>query len=590
MLSTLIVSCALVISGIYFFFNYFSTLRRDAYDKLNSSVDQLATSLTNRITSIEDSSFSFLSSEYMRSWKNRNFEFVSDSEEQERKGYVQVANLRSEIESNLLFNTSWNAKYIDTVYFFADGKGFHLVSRKTEAEPVISKQNEEVYRATLGYKDMSFYYLTEESGAPMVYFVRRMHDITLTKTLTLILTINTESICEELKSLGDGTTAHVVHGDVIYFSSDLNAIGTKIQTPTSDSDSTVSNGQRELSNDESDETYYYVQRPLKINNSEFLVWVSVPRDSITQPLVSSMKDFILVTVVLLIAFSLIAGVTTGAYTKFIKVLTEGLNQVRKNNYDITLPKFRDMQLNAISETFNSMTSEIQILINTVYKSELLLKEADIKLLQSQMNPHFLINTLTTISTTALMQGDTRTYEMVTALSNMLDASLYNTKNNTSLIPVYKELEYIHCYLYLQQVRFQDKLQYSIDMEDDGLKNLYIPRLSIEPIVENSVVHGVEENINQGLVTVTLRRENEDLVAIVTDNGKGFDVEKVLKEGKSKESGRHHHIGINNTDRRIKLLFGEEYGIRFQSEPGVGTTATIRFPVLTSPGGKRSSNE
>lgn len=579
LLTILIVSCALVVSGVYFFVNYFSTLQKDAYDKLNASIDQVTTSLSTRIDSIENATFAFSSSEYIRDWKNRDLDFQSDGDT-----YLRVANLRREIETNLMFNTAWVSKYIDTVYFQADGSLFNLVARKTVNFTQVDKQNQKVYDATLGYKEMSFYYLDQNGGSPIVYFVRRMNDISMTKTLTFILTVNTEGISEELQQLGENITAHVVRDGVIYFSSSPEMVGSQVQTSDDTGAAALSTGQSRL---QDEGTYYYVQRPLGLEESDFIISVAVPRDSITQPLFTSMKDFIIVTFILLILFSLIAGFTTGAYTRFIKDLTDGLNQVRKNNYEVTLPKYRDMQLNGISDTFNSMTSEIQTLINTVYKSELLLKEADIKLLQSQMNPHFLINTLTTISTTALMQGDERTYEMVTALSSMLDSSLYNNGSNTSLIPVYKELEYINCYLYLQQIRFQDKLQYSIDIEEPELRDMYIPRLSIEPLVENSVVHGVEDNISAGVVTVTIRRDGETLLAVITDNGKGFDVEKVLKEKKSTKE-RGHHIGINNTDRRIKLLFGEEYGIRFESEPGMGTTAFIRFPVLWSPGEKRGT--
>ncbi len=574
MLTILVVLGAMLVSGTYFFYTYYSTLKRDAYDKLNSSIDQIASSLSNKFTNIDNASFAFLSTTHLRRWKNGEFDFSEDSP----TNFNTIANLRSDIESNLMFNNAWLAKYLDTVYLFADGKCIHIVSRKAESLPQSQSQNELIFKATKDRPEMSFYYLSQQNS-PTVYMIRKMNDITRKKQLTLIFTINSDSITQELHQLDSNIAANVVNKSTILFSNNPDLLGKSKEMSMGPPEPGVFEGQDvHLDND----TYFLVHRNLF--NDFFSVEFSVPRSVITQEVFHSMQNYAIVMFILLVIFTALAGFAASVYTKFIKDLVMGLNKVRNNNYDAVLPDYRDADLRSISNTFNSMTAEIKTLINTVYKSEILLKEADIKLLQSQMNPHFLVNTLTTISTTALMHGDEQTYRMVTALSNMLDASLYNTEESVPFITIAKEIEHINCYLYLQHVRFQDKLQYTIDIESEDILKLYIPRLSIEPLVENSVIHGIEENISSGIVTVSIRRNENDLLATVTDNGKGFDVEKALQE-KGGSKNRSHHIGINNTNRRIKLLFGEEYGIRFESETGVKTCAYVRFPVLTDPEGR-----
>lgn len=557
LLTILIITCAVMVSSAFFFYTYYTTLEKNAYDKLNLSIDQSVTSISNKFTDIDNTSFSFLSTSYMRSWQNREFDFTDDNS----ISYNNIANLRREIESSLMFNKTWLSKYIDTVYLFADNKCIYLVSRKAESLSQSQLSNQKVYDSTKNNSQMSFYYLSGKNS-PTIYMVRKMNDITQKKQLTLIFTINSDSIVNELCQLNPNITASIVSGKTVFFSNNKSLIGT------------TSSDRGQARNSFSDEkSNFTVHRNLY--NNLFFIEISVPKNSIMQQALPPLQYYIFVMIIFIVFFAAIAGLTAGIYTKFIKDLNMGLDQVRNKNYDVILPEYDDADLRNISNTFNNMTSEIKNLINSVYKSKILLKDSDIKLLQSQMNPHFLINTLTTISTTALLHKDEQVYRMVTSLSNILDGSLYN---DDPFVTVEKELNQINCYLYIQSTRFQDKLRYSINIESDDLLKLYIPRLSIEPIVENSVIHGIEDNVFGGIVEIFIKRDGDDLIATVSDNGKGFNVENILQEhGDAKNGG--HNIGINNTNKRIKLLFGESYGIRFESKPWVKTCAYIRFPVL-----------
>lgn len=554
LLTISVIVCAVMVSGTYFGYTYYTSLRNNAYEKLNSSISQAVTSISHKFEDLDNTSFAFFSASHMRSWQNREFDFSNDS----NTSYNNIANLRGEIESSLMFNNAWLLKYIDSVYMFADNKCIYLVSRKAESLPQSQQRNQKVFEETKNQRKMIFYYLDNNT----VYMIRRMNDIAQKKQLTLVFAINSESIMQELYQLDSNATTNIIGDGTVFFSNHRNLIG------TANTDEQSQNS--DLSNDS-----FVVHRDLY--NGLFSIEISIPKSSTMNQVLRPLQNYIVMMLVFILLFAAFAALIASIYTRFIKDLDQGLNQVRNKNYDIALPDYRNTDLNNISHTFNSMASEIKTLINTVYKSKILLKDADIRLLQSQMNPHFLINTLTTISTTALLHNDSQIYHMVTALSSILDANLYN---DNPFITVEKELKHIKCYLYIQGMRFQDKLRYHIHIESEDLLKLYIPRLSIEPLVENAVIHGIEDSISNGEVEISIHREGDDLLATVTDNGKGFNVEKVLSDHKNR-SGNSHSIGVSNTNKRIKLLFGETYGIRFESEPWVRTCAYIRFPVLTN---------
>lgn len=226
-----------------------------------------------------------------------------------------------------------------------------------------------------------------------------------------------------------------------------------------------------------------------------------------------------------------------------------------------------------------MTDEINYLIKEVYEKHLLIKESEIKFLQAQMNPHFLFNTLITIGYKAKMSRDETVYRMVSSLTELLQASIYS--NSLAKIPIRQELDFIKFYLYLQKERFEDKLEYTIQIEDDALLDLLLPKLSVQPLVENAVVHGVEKKLGKGMIHIHIYRRNDSVFFEITDNGNGFD--QIPQDWNNYENltirkQGHNNIGLINTHKRVKLIYGEPYGIEVESEPGAGSRVTLHIPT------------
>ncbi|MFC3773390.1 sensor histidine kinase [Paenibacillus sp. GCM10012303] len=210
----------------------------------------------------------------------------------------------------------------------------------------------------------------------------------------------------------------------------------------------------------------------------------------------------------------------------------------------------------------------------------LLKQAQNVALQSQINPHFLYNTLETINWNAirLTGGENKVSEMIASLAMLLRLSL---ETPTNLIPIREELEHVQHYLDLLAVRYKNSFAIEWEIEE-SIRSCRIPKITLQPIVENAIYHGIKPKRGQGVVRITGRRQGEQIVLDVTDDGVGIgpeQTERINAAMKEDYSEPGDHIGIKNVNQRIKLTFGDEYGLAVSSEPGIGTTVRLTIPVV-----------
>lgn len=183
----------------------------------------------------------------------------------------------------------------------------------------------------------------------------------------------------------------------------------------------------------------------------------------------------------------------------------------------------------------------------------------------------------TIQIKAKRSGNETIYKMVSKLSALLRASIYT--NNVDRITVGEELEYTEFYLYLQKMRFEGRFFYKIIVEDEELKKSIIPKFVIEPIVENAVIHGIENIENEGVIRIVLKKMGTDLLVTVQDNGAGFDVKEYFNSLEQAENGSSREkIGLKNVDLRLRHIYGEEYRIKIKSKINTGTTIYIKRPI------------
>lgn len=237
-----------------------------------------------------------------------------------------------------------------------------------------------------------------------------------------------------------------------------------------------------------------------------------------------------------------------------------------------------------------LLSELRQMLSPSQMFRLNKRQAQYLALQNQINPHFLYNTLESIRSEAMMAGLSSVADMTEALANFFRYTISKVEN---LVSVEDELQNCETYFHIQQYRFGDRLRLSIQCAPEDREELYrcrLPKLTLQPILENSIIHGTELKVGQGQLTIDLQRTGERLLIQVSDDGVGMDEETLARLngklgkggliGANAGSGRGG-VALVNVDNRIRLLFGEEYGLHVFSMPGLGTTVEITLPIITS---------
>ena len=252
------------------------------------------------------------------------------------------------------------------------------------------------------------------------------------------------------------------------------------------------------------------------------------------------------------------------------------NQVAKGNLSVRAAAESGAEARMLSDSLNAMIDKINELLDQVTTEQIRLRKAEFELLQAQINPHFLYNTLDTIVWLAEAGDQKRVVSMVGNLSDFFRTSLNQGKD---IISIREELAHVRSYLEIQQVRYQDILRYEITVPED-LYEYKIPKITIQPLVENALYHGIKNKRGQGTITITGKSKENGFVLYVRDNGIGMTQERLneVRAGIQKLSYTGKEIyGLYNVNERIRLNFGETYGISIESTYGEGTCVSISLP-------------
>ena len=286
-----------------------------------------------------------------------------------------------------------------------------------------------------------------------------------------------------------------------------------------------------------------------------------------------------ITVTLVVAgISLIAVYISSrlarSFSEKIHTVTDAMKKASDGDFSVQLSEgISKNEFNDLNTGFNYMVHKINSLIHTIYESKLLQKEAEYNALQAQINPHFLYNTLDTICWQAKLNHNDEIFDTTYALASLLRGTM-GTKS--PFIPVSQEIQYIQDYIQIQRSRFRDKIQASILIQPE-LNSILIPKLILQPLVENAYVHGLEEKNGQGTLQIKgiLNTEEDIAVFVVEDDGIGMSEEQIytiFHPNPEKKCG----FGLSSVHKRIQILYGEDYGLRIFSEPGNGTKIILRF--------------
>ncbi len=278
---------------------------------------------------------------------------------------------------------------------------------------------------------------------------------------------------------------------------------------------------------------------------------------------------------------LLSAIMSYFFTRPINNTVGALKKFSKGDFSVRLENERLDEFGEMNQVFNSTIQKIETLLDEVSHYRVLNKEMEFKTLQAQINPHFLNNALDTINWLAHKEGREEICDMISAVSNLLRISI---SNNEALFTVEKELRYVKDYLYIQKTRYHDRFESIFDI-DPSIEQQMIPKLTIQPLVENAIVHSVEISREKTVLKIEGYREEKDVIIKIEDTGVGM-YRKTLQtllsppasdEGQNSVSTSHTRLGIYAVHQRLKYLYGEDYGLTIDSEPGEGTCITIRIP-------------
>ena len=278
-------------------------------------------------------------------------------------------------------------------------------------------------------------------------------------------------------------------------------------------------------------------------------------------------------VVLGIAF-LVSYAISYRFTKPVTRMIQSIQAFGKPDLNVRMEDSSILEFHDMGIVFNEMADRIEYLITQVYEKEIVAARSQVKYLQSQINPHFQFNILAMLSLKAKMAGNEEVYDGLNAFSRLMQGKIFREKEIK--IKVKEELEIVQFYLYLQKSRYQDKLSYEVKLEDEKIGEDLIPRLLIEPLVENAVSHGLEPKRGKGNLQVLLY-EREMLYIWVKDDGVGV-CRNQTKAEENKEKTPHTHVGWENTKKMLRILYGDHYKFQVWSEPGKGTEIEIAVPI------------
>jgi two-component system, sensor histidine kinase YesM len=298
----------------------------------------------------------------------------------------------------------------------------------------------------------------------------------------------------------------------------------------------------------------------------------------TTEVVSKVQGFtLIIAIVTLLIGSMISLFFASTITNPVKKLMDLMGKVEEGRFDLRFHAKYEDEIGQLGNSYNKMIQKVEKLIELVYQEQKSKREAELKILQAQIKPHFLYNTLDTIQWMAQEYKAYKIVELVNALTTLFRIGL--NKGN-EFISVEEEIEHVKSYLIIQMTRYESKIEYEIQI-DEAVKKYQVLKLTLQPLVENAIYHGIRNKRGKGKITISIRQKNDALELSVHDTGIGIEKEHLQELNHSLETmsdERKKGYGLFNVNERIKLTHGSQFGITVESKYQVGTTIIALLPI------------
>ena len=314
-----------------------------------------------------------------------------------------------------------------------------------------------------------------------------------------------------------------------------------------------------------------------LDNCEWkIIGVCYIDEMITNKVNHIMKTLSVIFLIVVLLTVLIIRFFSKLFSNPARELANAMQEFEKDTNNFEFKSIEGTaEITSLTESFEHMVVQIKELVEKVRQEEITLRKTELKALQAQINPHFLYNTLDAIAWLCEEERHKDAVEMVNSLAKLFRISI---SRGHELITIEKEMQHAKSYLKIQNFRYKNQFTYSFDVDEECL-NYLCNKITLQPIIENAIYHGIDRMVDEGKINIGIHQKGDKIIFTVEDNGVGM-TEEQCEEILHKDAGDRVGIGIKNVNDRIKIYFGEEYGLTIQSELDEGTRVTISMPKIT----------
>lgn len=482
----------------------------------------------------------------------------------------ELSVLQNTIGKTILYDVPWVDKYISSLFIFRQDD----VALSTFASGIFNPEYlrmKAVYHELIDISSMKSFVMAESRGNDVFFVVDYIDISTLDPVGKIVIEVNIDNMVEAdaLRTLYAGTEVILSDGseEILAVASDVE----KESITAEFTDFNLAEAPKSGYTNWRGEQYYHRQEWLE--DTDLKLDIFIPQDEILQAARKVEVWYTIIIIVTLILTGLICILAYTAISDPLKMAISRIGQLAGGDFSVRMDELPYRETEKLINSFNYMAENLDRYYHDAYTKGVLLKESEYKLLEAQINPHFLFNLLEVINLKCMQAGQKDTSRMITDLAHLLSTNI--GRQGEQKVTFAQELEYVQYYLNLQKLRFADDLTFTVEYEDNAILDYYLPKLTIQPLVENGIVHGIENQRGGGKVSVRIWEEEDSVYISVSDNGIGFDQTKI---DQALENPSHNHVALNNIKRRITLLYGDKGDLQINSSPGIGTTVVVIIPI------------
>ena len=556
-----IVSVSLVLSGTLFYSRSAAMLKGSYETDVSKQFDQINSLIDDCITQV-DSVFPLLMSNITI---RENLEPTSKIFQSTTASDRQL-NIERQVTSLIISNYIWNQKLINAVYICGCDQIPYVISLKNQSN-------------TTAYLNEAAQFITDSTALQIISAVNREHSLYLARNIYSIYTgSKIASIVIEIDqdALKEIYMTNVDERWLVYIFKSNGELLNKPSDASSEKDIRALLDQNILGqgiqNFDIDDINYEVIAST-VSDPTLTTVIAAPTEYLYQELQNTLTGFIWMFAAIILGTLFVTAISSSLIISPIDNMITQIKSISSGESNSLISKSIYTEFEDLTNAFNTMLDQLEINYSEIYEKQVLLKNAEIKALQSQMDPHFLFNVLDSIAWKAEISDNDEIYQMVVSLAEIMRMNILSKESE--FISLEQELKYIRFYVHLQQTRFEDKFQICIEA-DESLLQRKIPCFSIQPLVENAIIHGLEPKKGPGSLDVSITDEDGCIKIIVEDDGVGFDIEPSLETIRS-SGGERTHIGLRNLNRRLALLYGDDCRLHISSTPNISTRISYTIP-------------